>query len=89
MGNDIGSGLAISVVYVCETDLGNNFSSIPFLYFNLNQKATELNNACHILVTTYNLFFGIVFYTYKNLHIEPFNYAMKSVCFDFCPTNAM
>ena len=22
----------------------------------------------------------------KNLHIEPFNYAIKSVCFDFCST---
>ena len=24
---------------------------------------------------------------YKNLHIEPFNYAIKSVCFDFRSTN--
>ena len=27
-------------------------------------------------------FFGI-FFIYKNLHIEPFNYTIKSVCFDF------
>jgi len=27
------------------------------------------------------------FFIYKNLHIEPFNYAIKSVCFDFCSTN--
>ena len=27
------------------------------------------------------------FFLYKNLHIEPFNYAVKSICFDFCSTN--
>ena len=32
------------------------------------------------------LFFWI-FFIYKNLHIEPFNYIIKSVCFDFCSTN--
>ena len=27
------------------------------------------------------------FFVYKNLHIEPFNYTIKSVCFDFGSTN--
>ena len=56
-------------------------SVILFLSFNLNQKAIELNNAGHIQVTTQNLFWD--FFTY----IEPFNYAIKSICFDFCSTN--
>ena len=32
-------------------------------------------------------FFGIFFLYYKNLHMEPFNYTIKSVCFDFGSTN--
>ena len=43
MGNDIGLGLARSVVYV-RYDLDNRVSVILFLYFNLNQKAIEQNN---------------------------------------------
>ena len=34
----------------------------------------------------HRIFFGD-FFMYKNLHIEPFNYSMKSVCFDFHSTN--
>ena len=49
MGNEIGLGLARSVVYV----LLDFWKKI----------------------------------IYKNLHIEPSNYAMKRVCFDFCSTN--
>jgi hypothetical protein len=31
--------------------------------------------------------FYFYFFYYKNLHIEPFNYNVKSVCFDFHSTN--
>ena len=55
-------------------------SVILFLYFNLNQKAIELNKITH-------RFFFANFFIYKNLHIEPFNYAINSVCFDFRSTN--
>ena len=41
--------------------------------------------AIHIQVTTY--IFLEVFFIYKNLHIEPFNYTIRSVCFDFRSTN--
>ena len=34
----------------------------------------------------HRIFFGI-FFIYKNLHIEPFNYSIKTVCFDFRSTN--
>ena len=34
----------------------------------------------------HRIVFGNVF-IYKNLHIEPFNYTIKSVCFDFRSTN--
>ena len=34
----------------------------------------------------YRFFFGF-FYIYKNLHIEPFNYTIKIVCFGFGSTN--
>ena len=34
----------------------------------------------------HRIVFGNVF-IYKNLHIEPFNYTIKSVCFDFRLTN--
>ena len=34
----------------------------------------------------HNFFFWKCF-IHKNLHIEPFNYAIKSVCFNFCSTN--
>ena len=46
-------------------------SVILFLYFNLNQKAIELNNVGHIN------FFLKVFSIYKNLHIEPFKSSIK------------
>ena len=48
MGNGIGSGLAISVIYVCPLDGLETLSVILFLYFNLNQKGIELNNVGHI-----------------------------------------
>ena len=40
-----------------------------------------------VIYTTYigyyiEFFFGI-FFIYKNLHIEPFNYTIKIFCFDF------
>ena len=39
----------------------------------------------YVYVTTigHHIEFFLEFYTYKNLRIEPFNYAIKSVCFDF------
>ena len=79
MGNAIGSSLAMSVRRIQAT-----ISVILFLYFNLNQEAIELKNVGHIQVTTQILFW--IFFTYKNLHFEPFNYAIKNICFDFCST---
>ena len=32
-------------------------------------------------------FYLVKFFIYKNLHIEPFCYAIKRVCFDFHSTN--
>ena len=43
LGNDIGSGPAMTVSYVRYTDLNNNFNHT----FSLYQKAIELNNVGH------------------------------------------
>ena len=77
-------------VWLCPSSMSvrrtqTTISVVLFLYFNLNQKVIELNNFGHIYVTT-QIFFGI-FYIYRNLHIEPFNFATKRVCFDFHSTN--
>ena len=48
MGNDISLGPARFVV-VCPLDgLRQQFKKLFFLYFNLKQKAIELNNVGHI-----------------------------------------
>ena len=45
--------------------------------------------ATYRLLHRFFLFFfgGGGFFIYKHLHIEPFNYTIKSVCFDFGSTN--
>ena len=52
-------------------------SVLFFLYFNLNKNAIKLNNVGHDHIN----------FLQKNLHIESFNFSIKSICFDFCSTN--
>ena len=74
-------------IVLCPSDgLRQQFQCvIIFLYFILNQKSIELNNVGHI--GPHRIFWRGNLFLYKNLHIEPFNHAIKSVCFDFRSTN--
>ena len=81
MGNDISLGLARSVI----TDIDNNFSD-TFSLFQLESKSYRTKQCWPYIVYHIGSFFG-KFFIYKNLHIEPFNYTIKSVCFDIGSTN--
>ena len=83
MGNDIGSGpaMSVAVVYVGYTDLDNNFSNY-FSLFQLESKSYRTKQCWPYIGYYIESFFGKNF-IYKKLHIEPFNFSIKSVCFDF------
>ena len=71
MGNDIGSGPSISVVYVSYMDLDNNFSNKDFSLNQLESKSYRTKQCWPYI--SYHIVFFWIFFTYKNLHIEPFN----------------
>ena len=64
--------LSMSVRWTIDNNVSNTFS-----LFQLESMLYKL---------PHRFFFGNVF-IHKNLNIEPFNYSMKSVCFDFRSTN--
>jgi hypothetical protein len=66
--------------------LDNNFRN-SFSLFQLESKSYR-NKQCWPYISYYIDFF-LDFFTciYKNLHIEPFNYTIKIVCFGFGSTN--
>ena len=86
MGNNIGLGPSISVVYVSYMDLDNNFSNKDFSLNQLELKSYRTKQ-CWPYIIYHIVFFFWIFFTYKNLHIEPFNCAIKSICFESCLTN--
>ena len=65
-------------------DLDNNFSN-TFSLFQLESKSYRSKQCWPYIGYHIDLFWK--FFVYKNLHIEPFNYAIKSICFDFCSAN--
>ena len=75
----------VEVGYVHQTYLGNNFI-ITFSLFQLESKSHRTKQCWPCLGLLHSIVFGN-FLCIKNLHFEPFNYTIKSICFDFGSTN--